>query len=129
MRALVVCLLFRLYDYFYFIFISLSWVVFLKTELPSNHKTFYFQSLIYFNNKPVQQVSRQKHLGLISEISLTFDEHTKAITSKVSKTIDLLRKINKNLPRSSLTIIYKSFVRPHLDYGDVLFDKVYNNSI
>ena len=129
MRALVVCLLFWLYDYFYFIFISLSWVVFLKTELTSNHKTFYFQSLIYFNNKPVQQVSRQKHLGLISEISLTFDEHIKAITSKVSKTIDLLRKINKNLPHSSLTTIYKSFVRPHLDYGDVLFDKAYNNSL
>ena len=56
------------------------------------------------------------------------DEHIKTITSKVSKTIGLLRKLNNRLPRSSLTTIYKLFVRPHLDYGDVIFDKVYNNS-
>ena len=28
---------------------------------------------IFFNNKPVQQVSSQKHLGLILDTSLTFD--------------------------------------------------------
>ena len=28
----------------------------------------------FFNNKPVQQVSQQKHLGLILGTSLTFDE-------------------------------------------------------
>ena len=51
------------------------------------------------------------------------DEHIKAITSKVSKTIGLLRKLNNLLPQSPLTTIYKSFVRPPLDYGDVIFDK------
>ena len=50
-----------------------------------------------------------------------------AITSKVSKTIDL-PKLNNCLPRPSLTTIYKSFVRPHLDYGEVIFDKTCNNS-
>ena len=64
---------------------------------------------------PFQQVSSQKHLGLILETPLRFDEHIKAITSKVSKTIGLLRKLNNRLPRSSLTTVYKSFVRPHLD--------------
>ena len=51
------------------------------------------------------------------------DEQIKAIISKVSKTIGLLRKLNNLLPQSPLTTIYKSFVRPHLDYGDVIFDK------
>ena len=82
----------------------------------------------YFNNKPVQQVSSKKHLGLILDTSLTFDKHTKTNTSKISKTICLRRKLNNRLLRSSLTTIYKSFVRPHLDYGDVIFDKAYNNS-
>ena len=76
---------------------------------------------IFFNNKPVQQVSSQKHLGLILDTSLTFAGHIRAITSKVSKSIGLLRKWNNHLPRSSLIAIYKSFVRLHLDYGDVLF--------
>ena len=83
---------------------------------------------IFFNNKPVQQISSQKHLGLILDTSLTFDDHIRAVTSKVSKSIGLLRKLNNHLPRSSLITIYKSFVRPHLDYGDVIFDKAHNNS-
>ena len=82
---------------------------------------------ISFNNKPVQQVSSQKHLGVILDTSLTFDEHIRVITSKVSKSIGLLQKLNYRLARSSLITIYKSFVRPHLDYGDVIFDKAYNN--
>ena len=48
--------------------------------------------------------------------------------SKVSKFIGLLRKLNNRLPWSSLTTIHKSFVRPHLDHGDVIADKTYNNS-
>ena len=83
---------------------------------------------IFFNNKAVQQVSSKKHLGLILETSLTYDENIRAITLKVSKSIGLLRKLNNCLPRSSLITIYKSFGRPHLDYGDVIFDKAYNNS-
>ena len=35
--------------------------------------------------------------------------------------------MNLLLPRSSLLIIYKSFVRPQLDYGDVIYDQ-HNNS-
>ena len=57
-----------------------------------------------------------------------FEEYINAITSKVSKTTDLLRKLNNRSPQSSLIKIYKSLVGPHLDYGGVTFDKTYNNS-
>ena len=48
--------------------------------------------------------------------------------NKVNKTIGLLRKLQSILPREPLLTIYKSFVRPHLDYGDVIYDQYYNNS-
>ena len=48
--------------------------------------------------------------------------------NKVNKTIGLLRKLQNILPREPLLTIYKSFVRPHLDYGDVIYDQYYNNS-
>ena len=83
---------------------------------------------IFFNNKPVQQVSSQKHLDLILDTSLTLDELIRAITSKFNKSISLLRKLNNRLSRSSLITIYQSFLRPYLHYGDVIFDKAYNNS-
>ena len=76
---------------------------------------------IYFNNKPVKQVPSQKHLGMILDNKLNFQEHLKNILHKVNKTIGLLRKLQRILPREQLLAIYKSFVRPHLDYGDVIY--------
>ena len=32
------------------------------------------------------------------------------------------------LPRGPLLTIYKSFVRPHHDYDDVIYDQYYHNS-
>ena len=34
-----------------------------------------------------------------------------------------MRKLNLLLPRSSLLTVYKCFIRPHLDYGDVIKDQ------
>ena len=34
-----------------------------------------------------------------------------------------MRKLNLLLPRSSLLTVYKCFIRPHLDYGDVNYDQ------
>ena len=39
------------------------------------------------------------------------------------KGIGLLRKLQSILTRTSLLTIYKSFIRPHLDYGDVVYDQ------
>ena len=48
--------------------------------------------------------------------------------NKVNKTIGLFRKLQNILSREPLLTIYKSCVRPHLDYGDVIYDQHYNNS-
>ena len=39
-----------------------------------------------------------------------------------------MRRISISLPRNSLLTIYKSYVRPHLDYGDILYDKPNNEN-
>ena len=39
-----------------------------------------------------------------------------------------MKKIQPTLPRKSLVTIYKSFIRPHLDYGDVVYDRAFNES-
>ena len=40
----------------------------------------------------------------------------------------VLRKLQTVLPRHSLLTIYKAFIRPHLDYCDVIYDKIFNES-
>ena len=50
------------------------------------------------------------------------------VSLKISKTLQLLQKLHNLLPRSALITVYKSFVRPCLDYGDILYDQAYNMS-
>ena len=90
-------------------------------------KEIYHPPLV-FNNTNVSQSSSQKHLGVILDSKLIFDEHLKMVTLKISKTLGLLRKLHNLLPRSALITVYKAFLRPYLDYGDILYDQAYNMS-
>ena len=65
---------------------------------------------------------------MISHSKLNFQEHLENTLNKVNKTIGLLWKLANFLPRGPLLTIYKSFIRPHLNYGDVIYDQHYNNS-
>ena len=47
------------------------------------------------------------------------------LTSKINKTIGLLQKLQNLLPRPALITIHKAFVRPHLNYGDIIYDEAY----
>ena len=80
------------------------------------------------NNSQVSQTESQKHFGLILGNKLNFSEHLKGVLDKTSKTIGLIRKFQPILPRFSLLTIYKTFVRPHLDYRDIIYDQTYNVS-
>ena len=84
---------------------------------------------LFFNNNNVSQASSQKHLGLTLDNWLTFDEHLTNVSSKISKTIGLLWKLQNILPRPALLTIYKRFISPHLDYGDIIYDQTDNLSL
>ena len=75
---------------------------------------------LYFNENVVKSRSTQKHLGMIVDTKLDFSLHLKNVQNKVNKTIGLLRKLQDTLPRTSLITIFKSFIRSHLDYGDII---------
>ena len=82
-------------------------IIFSRKKITSLHP------VIYFDNKPVKSTQIHKHLG-------SYEHHIKSILNKVNKTIGLLREFQLILPRKSLIAIYKTFIRPHLDYGDVI---------
>ena len=83
---------------------------------------------LVFNNNPVHETATQKHFRIFLDFKLNFQVHFENMLNKVNKTIGLLRKLQNTLPRPSLLTIYKSFIRPHLDYGDVIYDQGYNVS-
>ena len=54
---------------------------------------------------------------------LNYNTHIKEKLRNVYKGIGLLRNISNKLPRQALVTIYKAIIRPHLDYGDIVYDK------
>ena len=81
-----------------------------------------------FSNIIVYQTTSQKHLGITLDNRLSFEEHLRLVLSKTSKTIGLLCKLHCLIARSALLTICKTLVRPHLDYGDIIYEKAYYSS-
>ena len=67
-------------------------------------------------------------LILILNKRLNFNEHLESKINKCNKIIDFQKRLSTNLPRDALLSIYKSFVRSHLDYDDIVYDKPSNES-
>ena len=83
---------------------------------------------IIFNGNPVKKSSYQKHLDMLLDSKLDFNEHIKGVFDKTSESICLIRKFRNFLPRPSLLQIYKSFVKPHLNYCNIINDKAFLGS-
>ena len=49
--------------------------------------------------------------------------------SNAMQRVSVIRKLSKNNPQNSLIVIYNSFVRSYLDYGDVLYYQSNNESL
>ena len=83
---------------------------------------------ISLNNIQVEKVPYQKHLGLILDQKLNFKQHIDHAISKINKGITVIKKLRYSLPRKSLVTIYKAFLRPLIDYGDIIYDQPQNKS-
>ena len=84
---------------------------------------------LYFNSLVVEKVKIQKCLGLKLDKKLTVKEHLKDKFAIANKGIGMLKKLNYYLPCHSLVYLYKAFIQPHLDYADIIYDKLNNMSI
>ena len=81
-----------------------------------------------FNKTEVRTCQSQKDLGLVLGKRLNFTEHINSKISKCDKLIGIVKKLSFSFPRNALLRIYKSFIRPHLDYADIIYDKPNNAS-
>ena len=73
-------------------------------------------------------MATHKRRGMILDSKVSYENRLQSVFSGVNKTIGLLRKFQPTLPIKSLVTIYKSFIRPHLDCGDVIYDRASNES-
>lgn len=74
-----------------------------------------------FNGIPVKKVNETKHLGVILDSKLSFKSHLEAKMKKATKGVGMIKIIFPYVSRKTLEDIYKMYIRPHLDYADVLY--------
>jgi hypothetical protein len=78
------------------------------------------------NNSPILEVQNHKHLGIFLSQNCTWHTHIDYIKCKAWMKINVMRKLMYRLDRKALEITYLSFVRPLLEYGNVIWDNCTN---
>ena len=68
------------------------------------------------------KTTSQMHLVLNLDVKLTFNDFINEKIGKAMKGVGLLRKLQCFLTTLK-SAIYISFIRPHLDYKDVIYDQ------
>ena len=101
---------------------------------PANEVTFTNQANVdtpnlFYTGNLIQSVSHHKHLGLSLDNKLNFNQHIKEKIAKANTGIYAIRKLFDYLPRKTLLHIYKAFVRPYLDYCDVIYHRPCRDSL
>ena len=76
---------------------------------------------LIFNGIPVSRECHTKHLGVYLDSGLNFSKHIREAVIKATKGVSLLKYLSKYVSRKVLDLSYKLYVRPHLDYGDVIY--------
>ena len=100
-----------------------------NTEVCFSHKRHNVpHEPLTFNNNKIQSAPAQKHLGLLLDSKLDFNQRIDDKINKCNKIIGTVRRLSMTLSRKSLLTIYKSFARPLLGYADVIYDKPYSKT-
>ena len=94
--------------------------------LFSRKKSKVIQPTLIFNGKGVSHSESHEHLGLVFDTKLNFDMHLEEKNLIINNGIALLRKLRHSISRKPLLSMYKTFLRPHLYYRDVIYNKPYN---
>ena len=74
-------------------------------------------------NDEVSRKNEHKHLGIILDDKLNFQSHIKEAIAKARRGIGIIKYLSRYVNREMLNQVYKLHVRPHLDYGDILYHK------
>ena len=78
--------------------------------------------ILIMDNTQLTQVEHHKHLGLYFSSDGGWHKHIQHIAEKAWKRVNILRSLKFLLKKKSLEKLYFSFIRPILEYGDVVWD-------
>ncbi len=104
-----------------------KWLICINTKktvvmLISRKRSQSVLSPIILNGSSLSVVKEHKQLDLTISHQLTWTSHINNITSKCNRIIGLLTRYKYLWSRSALEICYISYIRPILEYTNILYD-------
>ena len=75
------------------------------------------------------QLEGQKDLGVIVDDAIKFHKQTAAAVKKANTILGLVRKSFAVLDNNTVPALYKSLIRPHLEYGNVIWGPFFKEDI
>jgi len=72
------------------------------------------------NDIPINDICYHKHLGVTLSSDGNWDEQIKSMIIKALTRLHIIRKFKFVLDRKSLEKLYLIYIRPILEYGDVV---------
>ena len=70
----------------------------------------------------INSVQQYEYLGMLLDDKLTMNEYADAVWKKANTKVGILANIRRFISESTAAKIYKSMIRPHLDYIDFVID-------
>jgi hypothetical protein len=70
----------------------------------------------------IAEVNIHTHLGLVFQNNISWNSHVFSMYEKASKRLNLLKSLRFKMNRSTLACLYKSLIRPIMEYGDLIWD-------
>ena len=76
-------------------------------------------SLYSMSGVLLAQATEERDLGVIVDVELKFRHHAAAAVAKASQILAVIRRSFGLLDKTTLPLLFKSLVRPHLEYGNI----------
>ena len=92
-------------------------------HLGSSNEHFTYQ----MKGSTLAQVHTEKDLGLVIDEDLKFHEQVAAAVGRANRVLGLVKRSFKALDSRSLPLLYRTLVRPHLEYANVVWGPTFRS--
>ena len=73
----------------------------------------------------IQECEVEKDLGVSFDGNLKFNQHIESVVNKANKLVGIMKRTYKYLDKESFLLLYKSLIRPHLEYANVIWSPIF----
>lgn len=90
---------------------------------PENNYTY------TMNNETVTTCNTEKDLGVYIDNKLKFQEHISRQIKKANSKVGIIKRTFTFMDKEMFLVLYKSLVRPHLEYGSNIWSVIYKKEL